>query len=462
MTNTFVESALEKDNSFGNLEQFFVWFESRKKSQKFKVNSFPLKDSKNWFFDFKHGAIKHNSGKFFSIEGINVSTNFGNKSNWSQIIINQPEIGILGIITKQINGIRHFLMQAKMEPGNINLIQLSPTLQATQSNYNKVHKGKSPLYLEYFINNKKSKLVLDQLQSEQGGRFLKKRNRNIIIEIKNEIELHEDFYWLSLKQLKDLMKYSNLINMDSRSVLSCVPFLNDFQTISKSKYKELSKYRFINSLFYYNDNQLEIDLIISWISVLKSSYFMDVSKVHVSKMENWLLGDYGLKHKNENRFESTFVSVETSNREVSYWDQPLIKELQIGLIGFLIKKIGGIDYFLVQAKMEPGNIDKFDLSPTVCFSNYEERIRNKSAPQFYDFFTNANQNNIIFDNFQSEEGGRFYHFQNRNMLVETKSKFEVPLNFKWMTLNQIMTLSKFGFFSMEARSLISCLDISTV
>lgn len=353
-------------------------------------------------------------------------------------------------------------MQAKMEPGNINLIQLSPTLQATQSNYNKVHKGKSPLYLEYFINNKKSKLVLDQLQSEQGGRFLKKRNRNIIIEIKNEIELHEDFYWLSLKQLKDLMKYSNLINMDSRSVLSCVPFLNDFQTISKSKYKELSKYRFINSLFYYNDNQLEIDLIISWISVLKSSYFMDVSKVHVSKMENWLLGDYGLKHKNENRFESTFVSVETSNREVSYWDQPLIKELQIGLIGFLIKKIGGIDYFLVQAKMEPGNIDKFDLSPTVCFSNYEERIRNKSAPQFYDFFTNANQNNIIFDNFQSEEGGRFYHFQNRNMLVETKSKFEVPLNFKWMTLNQIMTLSKFGFFSMEARSLISCLDISTV
>ena len=48
------------------------------------------------------------------------------------------------------------------------------------------------------------------------------------------------------------------------------------------------------------------------------------------------------------------------------------------------------------------------------------------------------------------------------MLVETKSKFEVPLNFKWMTLNQIMTLSKFGFFSMEARSLISCLDISTI
>ena len=32
-------------------------------------------------------------------------------------------------------------MQAKVEPGNINSIQLSPTLQATRSNYTKAHGG---------------------------------------------------------------------------------------------------------------------------------------------------------------------------------------------------------------------------------------------------------------------------------------------------------------------------------
>ena len=31
-------------------------------------------------------------------------------------------------------------------------------------------------------------ILLDQLQSEQGGRFLKKRNRNIIITVDEEIE----------------------------------------------------------------------------------------------------------------------------------------------------------------------------------------------------------------------------------------------------------------------------------
>ena len=64
-------------------------------------------------------------------------------------------------------------MQAKIEPGNINYVQLSPTLQATKSNYQKVHKGKNPTHLEYFLAEDKN-IILDQLQSEQGARFLKK------------------------------------------------------------------------------------------------------------------------------------------------------------------------------------------------------------------------------------------------------------------------------------------------
>jgi len=76
---------------------------------------------------------------------------------------------------KKINGILYFLMQAKIEPGNINAVQLSPTLQATKSNYTQVHKGNVPLYLSYFLEERKDvTILLDQLQSEQGARFLKK------------------------------------------------------------------------------------------------------------------------------------------------------------------------------------------------------------------------------------------------------------------------------------------------
>ncbi|WP_244267592.1 NDP-hexose 2,3-dehydratase family protein [Bacteroides oleiciplenus] len=44
------------------------------------------------------------------------------------------------------------LMQAKIEPGNVNCIQISPTLQAIKSNYSCVHSGKLPNYLKYFVN----------------------------------------------------------------------------------------------------------------------------------------------------------------------------------------------------------------------------------------------------------------------------------------------------------------------
>jgi len=66
--------------------------------------------------------LHHNTGKFFSIQGIDINTNFGIKYKWQQPIINQPEIGFLGIIVKKINGILHFLLQAKIELGNINYI----------------------------------------------------------------------------------------------------------------------------------------------------------------------------------------------------------------------------------------------------------------------------------------------------------------------------------------------------
>jgi oxidase EvaA len=170
--------------------------------------------------------LAHISGKFYSIDGIRVETNYGIKSSWEQPIINQPEIGFLGILTQMKNGILHFLLQAKIEPGNINLVQLSPTLQATKSNYSRVHKGSTPAYLEYFNGEKKVQVLVDQLQSEQGARFLKKRNRNIIVEIPEDerIEVLDNFIWVTLKQIKELMINNNLVNMDTRTVISSINY----------------------------------------------------------------------------------------------------------------------------------------------------------------------------------------------------------------------------------------------
>ena len=68
-------------------------------------------------------------------------------------------------------------------------IQLSPTIQATKSNFTQKHGGKKPKYLDYFINAADYEIIVDQIQSEQSSRFYKKRNRNIIIKVDEDLSL---------------------------------------------------------------------------------------------------------------------------------------------------------------------------------------------------------------------------------------------------------------------------------
>ena len=180
MTDGLMESLLTTENPFNSTDEVVTWIERRNREVVVQVDEVPFASLRGWHFDEATGNLVHNSGKFFSIVGIDVRTNTGCEQRWTQPIINQPEVGYLGIICKEFDGVLYFLLQAKIEPGNVNCVQLSPTLQATRSNYTQVHGGKKPAYLEYFQNAKPNQIILDQLQSEQGARFLRKRNRNII------------------------------------------------------------------------------------------------------------------------------------------------------------------------------------------------------------------------------------------------------------------------------------------
>src|SRR5665647_614811 len=160
----FLRSALTEENPFIKTKEIIDWVNSRNFATNVSINRITFDRLKNWNTDNDFYSLNHDSGKFFSIIGINVDTNYGEIESWDQPIINQPEIGYLGFITKEFNGILYFLMQAKIEPGNVNNVQLSPTLQATKSNYSQVHHGKKPIYLEYFIERDRCEVLIDQLQ----------------------------------------------------------------------------------------------------------------------------------------------------------------------------------------------------------------------------------------------------------------------------------------------------------
>lgn len=464
----FLKSAFVKDGHFMATADVIGWLREQNEKVSVSVKNINFDQLDQWNVDAKKGNIHHRSGKFFTIDGIRVKTNWGSIPEWDQPIINQPEIGYLGIITKEFNGILHFLLQAKIEPGNINYVQLSPTLQATRSNYTQVHQGKRPLYIELFQNAKSSDILLDQIQSEQGARFLKKRNRNIIIRTNDEIPMHDNFIWLTLGQIKELLRYDNLINMDTRTVISGIPF-GSFDSEVVDFYSFLGRDRYTNS---YASGLLKtaltqegaihsIDQIISFITKLKNDYELDVTIIPLSRLRNWVWGVDEICHAEQKYFKIIAVKIEIDNREVTKWSQPMVQPAQEGLCAFVAKEINGLLHFAVQAKLECGNHDIVEFAPTVQCLTGNYRQTQEGALPFLEYVLNAKPEQIVFDTLQSEEGGRFFREQNRNMIVIAKDDLpdDLPDHFIWMTLHQLYIFLKFNnYLNIQARSLISAIS----
>lgn len=454
-----IRSLLTNKNPFNSTEEIKEWIERRNREVEVKVDKIPFAQMKGWHSD-EDGSIRHDSGRFFSIVGIDVRTDYGSNHHWRQPIILQPEVGYLGILTKEINGVLYCLMQAKIEPGNVNCVQISPTLQATKSNYSRVHEGKSPNYLEYFVNAKPENIILDQLQSEQGARFMRKRNRNIIIKVEEEVPVLEDFRWMTLGQIKDLMQYDNMVNMDTRTVLSGLK-ISDYVT-PLDGLRNMSQFG-KDMVLSANTNHSYISTRdhLSWLTGLKARYDLLVNFCPVLDMPGWKKTDREIVRDDHKFFKIIGVNVTISNREVSSWCQPLVEPMQQGLCAFIIRKINGVYHFLMQAKLECGNFDVIELAPTVQCLTGNVYSDNNIKPTFAEYVLNAPKNQIVFDTLQSEEGGRFYKEQNRNLIVEVGDDFplELPERYTWMTLRQIYKFLRFNnYLNIQARSLISALS----
>lgn len=463
----FLKSAFSIHNSFISTKEIIDWVKEQNDKVNVQINKISFDQLKHWRFDTNQGKLLHETGNFFSIDGINVNTNWGEIPSWDQPIINQPEIGFLGFITKEFNGTLHFLIQAKIEPGNVNYVQLSPTLQATKSNYTRVHKGKSPAYLDFFLNASPNQILLDQLQSEQGGRFLRKRNRNIIIKIDEEIPVEDGFIWVTLAQIKELMQIDNLVNMDTRTVISGIPF-GSFSYSNVELFTILENKRANNSFeslalksMLTSDVALhDFDSIIKYVTKQKVQYDLSINKIPLSNLRNWEITDFVIQHSDKKYFKIIAAEINIGNREVVSWTQPMVEPAQEGLCAFVCKEIKGVLHFAIQTKLECGNFDIIEFAPTVqCLTGNYRHSMSDSLP-FLEYVLSAPKSQIVFDTLQSEEGGRFYKEQNRNLIILAGSEIDdsLPENYIWMTLNQLQTFIKFNnYINIQARSLIAAI-----
>lgn len=206
-----------------SITSILSWRRKLLKKIKIKTKLININECKDWKVD-KNKNIFHKSGQFFKVQAVKiVGAEKREVKSWSQPIYTQKHGGVLAFISRytENNGVE-FLLEAKTEPGDGPDIKIASSFQATQSNMNRAHGGKLPNYYDIVIKQKGSKLIYSAAHNEEGARFWKKSNINVIVQLKNPNDKRikgEQYKWASLTQIKKLSLLDNIVNPFVKTIL---------------------------------------------------------------------------------------------------------------------------------------------------------------------------------------------------------------------------------------------------
>jgi oxidase EvaA len=195
-----------------------------------------------------------------------------------------------------------------------------------------------------------------------------------------------------------------------------------------------------------------LDEVTIWFKDKREKNEMKISDIPLNEVENWNIDKEtgNIYHQSGDFFVVHGIRVKTSAREVKGgWDQPILHECgnDGGLLGIIRKRFQSVPHYLFQAKTEPGNYGKVQLSPTLqaTFSNLKQAHSGRK-PHFSGYFENHKENinhKILFSSWLAEDGGRFYLKRNKGILLEVPENEIIELpndNFIWLSLYQIKAL----------------------
>ena len=124
------------------------------------------------------------------------------------------KISLNGFLTCKINETTHYLLKVIIEAG-----RNQPVYTSTISEKN--HNFKSSKKLDYKSLFISKNYLLDIINSDEGGRFLKNQTRNIICEVKDhkKIQIKDNFVWASHNQMIELIS-QNKMSIEARNLFA--------------------------------------------------------------------------------------------------------------------------------------------------------------------------------------------------------------------------------------------------
>lgn len=398
----------------------------------FSVERSDLAASRDW--RFADGAITHRSGRFFRVVGLR-------HAMLEQPFIEQREIGTLAFIVRSSDRGPEILLHAKVEPGNVNAAQVAPSVQATASNLDRVHGGVRP-WGAALVGGAASTRLSDSLESEQGTRFLGKFNRNLSLLCDIEPPPGAPLRWVETATLLRLLDRDFVVNTDARSALTGMPWAflapaGPFVTAAGDFGEELRR-----SFRQPVGTTHLVDVDDRLARARRDA--SDPAIVPLGDLHGWAVGPDGTVSHPDSPLRVIHVRVASRSREVPHWDQPLLDTAATGTADLCGVRVAGAMRFGFGLCREPGLARRAELGPTVMGLDAPDRPVRDSAT-------------VVMTCRQSDEGGRFFRDITLYRIVDHGHR-EPDCDKVWLTVAEIRALlDRGGFFTNEARTLISVL-----
>jgi oxidase EvaA len=143
----------------------------------------------------------------------------------------------------------------------------------------------------------------------------------------------------------------------------------------------------------------------------------------------------------------------------------LFRSAGSALFGLFVKIIDGRLQFLVRLTEEIGCFDTVELGPSVFLETTEQKrgahnTLNAVEMKFREMLEQGI--GILADVMLSEEGGRFYYEENRNVIIylSDNDPFEAPQDYFWQDYGQLNRMVKYNnVLNIQLRNLISLIQL---
>lgn len=389
------------------------------------VEEITLAGSEAW--SWRDGAIRHATDRFFNVVGLAWEAE-------ARPFIEQREIGTLGLIARPgqegESGLE-FLIHAKAEPGNVGLVQLAPSCQATASNADRIHGGATPPFTASFADGRGT-ILSDSLQSEQGSRFLAKRNRNVLLLDPTVGEPGLLHRWVPFAVLRGLLAQDFRVNTDARSVLCTSHWPTLAGRIPFPGEDDFS--RELQASFQAPIRPRVRERVVAALDAARRAG-PEVKPVPIEAMPGWSFDPSRHRMADEHGLAVRQIRVRSRTREVTLWDQPILDQAEPQVIDLPCGRAKGLLLFGYRPCWEPGLLAGAELAP---------------GPQV------PATGRVRLEARQSDEGGRFYRDVASYRVLDLGGT-EPAADLLWLSLSEIHALMPQAVFNNEARSATSLL-----